>query len=130
MKNSIWVGKNKHGNYYWFSGKRPTINGDELIGEWYSGVWIAGFFNLDLKPLEIVELIYDTETGKIEVKREREIGWYLTVWSLQDTRAVARYWNGSVFHANRRSFTCEAMPESEITVLYKLPDNEYLKGLE
>ena len=136
MKNRIWVGKNDVGSSYQ-SDKELIIAENGNIREKVSkddcrasDSYKYDIYNLNLKPLEIVEIIIDTETQKYEVKRLREIGWYLTVWKLQDTRAVARYWNGSVFHANRQDRLCEPMHSHEITVLYKLPDNEYLKSLE
>ena len=140
MKNSIWIGKNKHGNYYGFSDKRPTINGGELCGNWhYSGAWLLDFFAIDLETLEIVELIYDTETGKIEIKREREIGWYVVECKSveDDGLTFACHWNGEnwnpVRNKNkwRRGVTWEGLNENEVTVISeKLPYNEYLKGLE
>lgn len=136
MKNRIWVGKNDVGSSYQ-SDKELIVAENGNIREKVSkddcrtsDSYKYDIYNLNLKPLEIVEIIIDTGTQKYEVKRPREIGWYLTVWKLQDTRAVARYWNGSVFHANRQDRLCEPMHSHEITVLYKLPDNEYLKSLE
>ena len=144
MKNRIWVGKNKDGEQFTCT-EKMTFGTDGKSKEYFCNSknekWnilvdiefncdYTDFFGLNLKNGEIVEITIDTETQKYEVKRPREIGWYLTVWKLQDTRAVARYWNGSVFHANRQDRLCEPMHSHEITVLYKLPDNEYLKSLE
>jgi len=87
-------------------------------------------YNLNLKPLEIVEVIIDTDTQKYEVKRERKKGWYLTVWLTDDKRAIARYWNGDAFHSNRNCGKCIPIPESEITVIYELPECDFLRSLE
>jgi len=121
MENSIWVGKNA-GNDCTFSAK-----------------YLADFFGLNLKNGEIVELIYDTETGKVEVKRPREIGWYLVecVKYEDDGLVFAAHWDGKNWNPVRNKakwrlgVTWKGLDENEVTVISgKLPDNEYLKGLE
>ena len=130
MKNSIWVGKNKCGGVYVFTGAKPFVKNGELCGNWYGGAWFADLFELDLKTLEIVELIFDTDTGKVEVKRAREIGWYLTANDGGRKGASAYHWNGSNWGRNRKG-GCFIHKDGTVTVISeKLPDNEYLKGLE
>lgn len=139
MKNSIWVGKNKCGGVYVFTGAKPFVKNGELCGNWYGGAWFADLFELDLKTLEIVELIYDTETGKVEVKQEREIGWYLVECKeIEDDGLIfAAHWDGKNWNPVRNKakwrlgVTWKGLDENEVTVISgKLPDNEYLKGLE
>ena len=137
MENSIWVGKNA-GNDCTFSAKSKMIkNGDGFVvpliaaEELYTSEYLADFFGLNLKNGEIAELIFDTETRKVEVKRPREIGWYLAVNHGSEIPR-ARHWDGMTFSACRkegRGF--KLFGENEITVISeKLPDNEYLRGLE
>lgn len=139
MKNSIWIGRNKHDSYYVFIGAKPIEKNGELCGNWNGGAWCMDFFNLDLKPLEIVELIFDTETGKVEVKQEREIGWYLVECKeIEDDGLIfAAHWDGKNWNPVRNKakwrlgVTWKGLDENEVTVISgKLPDNEYLKGLE
>lgn len=67
-----------------------------------------------------------------EIKREREIGWYLTERARNLKYAVARYWDGEDWCAvpNDRD-EYDSIRDSSINVVSdKLPYNEYLKGLE
>lgn len=139
MENSIWVGKSRDSGVYIFTEERPTSVSGGLHDKWYGGYWIIEFLNLDLKPLEIVELIYDTETGKVEVKRPREIGWYLVECKeIEDDGLIfAAHWDGKNWNPVRNKakwrlgVTWKGLDENEVTVISgKLPDNEYLKGLE
>lgn len=145
MKNSIWVGKNA-GNDYTFSAKSKMIkNGDGFVvpliaaEELYTSEYLADFFGLNLKNGEIAELIYDTETRKVEVKRQREIGWYLVecVKYDDDGLVFAAHWDGKNWNPVRNKnkwrtgTTWKGLAENEVTVISeKLPDNEYLRGLE
>jgi hypothetical protein len=136
MKNRIWVGMNDVGSSYQSDKElivaengniREKVSKDDCRA---SDSYKYDIYNLNLKPLEIVEVIIDTETQKYEVKRERKKGWYLTVWLTDDKRAIARYWNGDAFHSNRNCGKCIPIPESEITVIYELPECDYLRSLE
>jgi len=136
MKNRIWVGMNDVGSSYQSDKElivaengniREKVSKDDCRA---SDSYKYDIYNLNLKPLEIVEVIIDTETQKYEVKRERKKGWYLTVWLTDDKRAIARYWNGDAFHSNRNYGKCIPIPESEITVIYELPECDYLRSLE
>ena len=130
MENSIWVGKSRDSGVYIFTEERPTSVSGGLHDKWYGGYWIIEFLNLDLKPLEIVELIYDTETGNVEIKREREIGWYLTANGGGHKGATTYHWNGNDWCRNRKG-GCFTHEDGTVTVVSeKLPYNEYLKGLE
>jgi len=145
MKNSIWVGKNA-GNDYTFSAKSKMIKNDNgfvvpLIGgeELYTSEYLADFFGLNLKNGEVVELIYDTETRKVEVKRPREIGWYLVECKETDDDGLifAAHWNGKNWNPvrNKKKWRTgviwEGLNEDEVTVISdKLPYNEYLQSLE
>lgn len=130
MKNTIWVGMNKHCGVYIFTESAPTIKNGELCGLWENGEWMLKFLNIELKPLEIVEIIIDTETGKVEVKRPREIGWYLTVVEA-GTMAECRHWDGNNFCSCRARDGYPVYPDQKIKVISeKLPPNEYLKSLE
>ena len=145
MENSIWVGKNA-GNDCTFSAKSKMIkNGDGFVvpliaaEELYTSEYLADFFGLNLKNGEIVELIYDTETGKVEVKQEREIGWYLVECKeIEDDGLIfAAHWDGKNWNPVRNKakwrlgVTWKGLDENEVTVISgKLPDSEYLKGLE
>lgn len=136
MKNSIWVGKNA-GNDYTFSAKSKMIKNDNgfvvpLIGgeELYTSEYLADFFGLNLKNGEVVELIYDTETGNVEIKREREIGWYLTANGGGHKGATTYHWNGNDWCRNRKC-GCFTHEDGTVTVVSeKLPYNEYLRSLE
>jgi len=120
--------------------KKPTIQNGDFVNE--RGVYLSiindigydcyasDIYALNLKPLEIAEVIIDTDTQKYEVVRPREVGWYLTVWLTDDKRAIARYWNGDAFHSNRNCGKCIPIPESEITVIYELPECDFLRSLE
>lgn len=135
MKNSIWVGRNKSGGVYVFTGAKPFVKNGELCGNWYGGAWFADLFELDLKTLEIVELIFDTKTGKVEVMREREIGWYMGFIAdreLCSRHASAYHWDGETFAVARaKNHTARLFGANEIVVVSeKITDNEYLKGLE
>lgn len=136
MKNRIWVGMNDVGSSYQSDKElivaengniREKVSKDDCRA---SDSYKYDIYNLNLKPLEIVEVIIDTDTQKYEVKRERKKGWYLTVWLTDDKRAIARYWNGDAFHSNRNCGKCTPIPESEITVIYELPECDYLRSLE
>ena len=136
MKNRIWIGKNA-GNDCTFSAKSKMIkNGDGYVvplraaDELYTSEYLADFFGLNLKNGEIVEIIIDTETQKYEVKRPREIGWYLTVCenSYIDSTVVARYWNGTEWKIKIGS--AKWAGDDIIKVVSEKLDNEYLKSLE
>ena len=142
MKNSIWVGKNCKGDVI-ASFAKPQFTEDGLFTHnernLYANCHIGSCFALDLKPLEIVELIFDTKTGKVEVKRQREIGWYLVecVKYDDDGLVFAAHWDGKNWNPVRNKakwrlgVTWKGLDENEVTVISgKLPDNEYLKGLE
>jgi len=133
MENSIWVGKNCKGDVI-ASFAKPQFTEDGLFTHnernLYANCHVSSCFALDLKPLEIVELIFDTETGKVEVKRQRKIGWYLTAIGDVYKSTTAYHWNGVNWCSNRKD-GCSTHKEDCITVISeKLPDNEYLKGLE
>jgi hypothetical protein len=142
MENSIWVGKNCKGDVI-ASFVKPEFTEDGLFTHngrnLYANCHVSSCFALDLKPLEIVELIYDTETGKVEVKQEREIGWYLVECKeIEDDGLIfAAHWDGKNWNPVRNKakwrlgVTWKGLDENEVTVISgKLPDNEYLKGLE
>ena len=139
MKNRIWVGKNDVGSSYQ-SDKELIVAENGNIREKVSkddcrtsDSYKYDIYNLNLKPCEIVEIIIDTETQKYEVKRAREIGWYLGVVASEDDcykYATAYHWDGLNFTVCKRDgFT--RFCDNEITVVSeKLPYNEYLKSLE
>ena len=139
MKKSIWVGMNKNGGTYVFTGAKPVAKNGELHGNWHGGAWYSELFDLELKPLEIVEIIIDTETQSYEIKREREIGWYLVECKSveDDGLTFACHWNGKNWNPvrNKKKWRTgviwEGLNEDEVTVISdKLPYNEYLQSLE
>lgn len=134
MKNTIWGCKNAAGNAF-FSDKKLQVADGRIANIDDSQVYwdslLVDFLGVNLNAWEIVELTYDTETGKVEVKHPREIGWYLTVNedSFVIQFATARYWDGSIWKLNRKETKwCD---DGSITVVSDIiKDNEYLKGLE
>ena len=137
MKNRIWVGKNDVGSSYQSDKElivaengniREKVSKDDCRA---SDSYKYDIYNLNLKPCEIVEIIIDTETQKYEVKRPREIGWYLTD-RVMDNYAVARYWNGEFWCVKpNESQNYDNTIDSRIKVVSEIiRDNEYLKGLE
>ena len=110
MKNRIWVGMNDMGSSYQ-SDKELAIAKNGNVCEKVSGNDLVGsdkykydIYNLNLKPLEIVEVIIDTETQKYEVVRPREVGWYLVECSEYDDDdgiVFACHWNGENWVAVR-----------------------------
>ena len=136
MKNRIWVGKNDVGSSYQSDKElivaengniREKVSKDDCRA---SDSYKYDIYNLNLKPCEIVEIIIDTETQKYEVKRAREIGWYLTV--ADSVAATARHWNGEDWYGcKRRGDHFAGYTDREITVVSDIiRDNEYLKSLE
>ena len=137
MKNRIWVGKNDVGSSYQ-SDKELIIAENGNIREKVSkddcrasDSYKYDIYNLNLKPCEIVEIIIDTETQKYEVKRAREIGWYLTE-STTNNYAVSRYWDGEFWCVKPNEIkTYETIRDEKIKVVSEIiRDNEYLKSLE
>ena len=134
MKNSIWVCKNHNGNTFFSDKKLQVIDGrvtnkDETQVFWVGDLFL-NFLGVTLGEWEITHLIYDTETGKIEVKRDREIGWYLTAGGEGYERAVAYHWNGVNWCRNRKDGCGVHKEDCMVVVSDKLPYNEYLRGLE
>ena len=145
MKNRIWVGKNDVGSSYQSDKElivaengniREKVSKDDCRA---SDSYKYDIYNLNLKPLEIVEIIIDTETQKYEVKRPREIGWYLVECkSVEDDGLIfACHWNGENWNPMRnknkwrKGTIWKGLDENEVTVhSEKLPYNEYLKSLE
>ena len=137
MKNRIWVGKNDVGSSYQSDKElivaengniREKVSKDDCRA---SDSYKYDIYNLNLKPLEIVEIIIDTETQKYEVKRPREIGWFLTERRMNEY-AIARFWNGENWccKPNDRK-TYETLRDEKIKVVSEIiRDNEYLKSLE
>lgn len=94
MKNRIWVGMNEYHSAYMCT-QKIIANSDKGVlvyasdGGYFSSnhsdvcSYSADIYALNLKPLEIVEVIIDTDTQKYEVKRERKKGWYLTYADVQ-----------------------------------------------
>ena len=137
MKNRIWVGKNDVGSSYQ-SDKELIVAENGNIREKVSkddcrtsDSYKYDIYNLNLKPCEIVEIIIDTETQKYEVKRAREIGWYLTVNNLA-VIPRARYWNGEFWsiHPKKQTEYENRQDDAFSYISEKLPCNEYLKSLE
>ena len=139
MKNRIWVGKNEHGKSYTHTRKMHIADGMLVDNDGELSIssdkgfnyYPLDIYNLNLKPLEIVEITIDTETQKYEVKRLREIGWYLTERKLNEY-AIARFWNGENWccKPNDRK-TYETIHDEQIRVVSEIiRDNEYLKSLE
>ena len=137
MKNRIWVGKNDVGSSYQSDKElivaengniREKVSKDDCRA---SDSYKYDIYNLNLKPCEIVEIIIDTETQKYEVKRAREIGWYLTVKVLHGY-AVARHWNGENWCVKpNESQNYDTIIDEQIKVVSEIiRDNEYLKSLE
>ena len=141
MKNRIWVGKNDVGSSYQ-SDKELIVAENGNIREKVSkddcrtsDSYKYDIYNLNLKPCEIVEIIIDTETQKYEVKRPREIGWYLGYLAKEIKEwqyASAYHWDGVTFSAGRdKELGFKVFDEDEVTLISeKLPYNEYLKSLE
>jgi len=137
MKNRIWVGMNEYGNCYLSNKELSIKNGcvqekrslDSLRA---SDRYKYDIYALNLKPLEIVEVIIDTETQKYEVVRPREVGWYLTERTENLKYAVARFWNGENWCSvpnDRNGY--DTIPDGGIKVVSnKLPYNEYLRSSE
>ena len=136
MKNRIWVGKNDVGSSYQSDKElivaengniREKVSKDDCRA---SDSYKYDIYNLNLKPCEIVEIIIDTETQKYEVRRPREIGWYLTVCenSYIDSTVAARYWNGTEWKIKIGS--AKWAGDDIIKVVSEKLDNEYLKSLE
>lgn len=140
MKKIIWVGMNKNGGTYVFTGAKPIAKNGELCPQLrIDGAWYSELLDLELKPLEIVEIIIDTETQSYEIKREREIGWYVVECKSveDDGLTFACHWNGKNWNPvrNKKKWRTgviwEGLNEDEVTVISdKLPDNEYLRSLE
>lgn len=141
MKNSIWVGKNTlDGNVFLAKSKMIVDRNGYVVeaddsGELYLADYLVNFFGLNLKNGEIVELTYDTETGKVEVKLPREIGWYLGYLAKEVKAwqyASAYHWDGVTFSVGRdKELGFKVFDEDEVTLISgKLPDNPYLKSLE
>jgi len=102
------------------------VSGNDLVG---SDKYKYDIYNLNLKPLEIVEVIIDTDTQKYEVKRERKKGWYLTYVDVQ-VYWVARYWDGEKFSAVPKNPDSIRYPEDAL-IIDKTPlDSPFLKELE
>jgi hypothetical protein len=138
MKNRIWVGMNKDRKSYTFTEKL------EIAGGWLVGIdgrrletdndmgfnfYPLDIYALNLKPLEIVEVIIDTETQKYEVVRPREVGWYL-VWRANEPNfrcALAMKWDGEEWFTERGVKRHE---DANIRVLCKLETSDYLRSLE
>ena len=136
MKNRIWIWKNYVGSSYQ-SNKELVIAENGNIREKVSkddcrasDSYKYDIYNLNLKPLEIVEIIIDTETQKYEVKRPREIGWYLTVNPGAEVNfAAARHWNGEIWKLRpREKLHCSDRDVAVVSEIIR--DNEYLKSLE
>lgn len=74
-------------------------------------------FNLNLKPLQIVEIIIDTETQTYKIKKIIESGWYLTRYK-NGTLVFARYFNGANgWHYNPRLIDVPWVNEDEFEVV-------------
>ena len=139
MKNRIWVGRNELGKSYTHTRKMHIEEGIlvdndgelKISSDKGFNYYPLDIYNLNLKPLEIVEIIIDAETQKYEVKRQREIGWYLTVRELEKY-SVARYWNGEFWCCKpNESQNYDNASDSRIRVVSEIiRDNEYLKSLE
>ena len=139
MKNRIWVGRNELGKSYTHTRKMHIEEGIlvdndgelKISSDKGFNYYPLDIYNLNLKPLEIVEIIIDAETQKYEVKRPREIGWYLTVRELEKY-SVARYWNGEFWCCKpNESQNYDNASDSRIRVVSEIiRDNEYLKSLE
>ncbi len=139
MKNRIWVGRNELGKSYTHTRKMHIEEGIlvdndgelKISSDKGFNYYPLDIYNLNLKPLEIVEIIIDAETQKYEVKRQREIGWYLTVRELEKY-SVARYWNGEFWCCKpNESKNYDNISDSRIKVVSEIiRDNEYLKSLE
>jgi len=147
MKNSIWVGKNDNGKSYTHTRKMHIEDGLLVDKEGCLSInsdkgfnyYPLDIYNLNLKPLEIVEVIIDTETQKYEVKRPRGIGWYLVECKeIEDDGLIfAAHWDGKNWNPVRNKakwrlgVTWKGLDENEVTVISeKLPYNEYLRSLE
>ena len=136
MKNRIWIGKNDVGSSYQ-SNKELVVAENGNIREKVSkddcrasDSYKYDIYNLNLKPCEIVEIIIDTETQKYEVRRPREIGWYLTRMA-DDLITTVRFWNGDVWCAcPKKEGWIKHRDDTIIVESEKLPYNEYLKSLE
>ena len=136
MKNRIWVGKNDVGSSYQSDKElivaengniREKVSKDDCRA---SDSYKYDIYNLNLKPLEIVEIIIDTETQKYEVRRPREIGWYLRAVGDVYKDVGVSHWNGENWCRNRKD-GCGCHREGDLNIISeKLPDNEYLKSLE
>ena len=138
MKNRIWVGKNEHGKSYTHTRKMHIADGMLVDNDGELSIssdkgfnyYPLDIYNLNLKPLEIVEITIDTETQKYEVKRLREIGWYLTRMA-DDLITTVRFWNGDVWCAcPKKEGWIKHQDDTIIVESEKLPYNEYLKSLE
>lgn len=148
MKNRIWLGMNKAKEQF-ISVRKLVLkdgvfvdkDGDRIYSADDDGFneYVTDYYNLNLKPLEIVEVIIDTETQKYEVVRPREVGWYLVECLNYDDDGIvfACHWNGKNWAAVRnknkwkRGTIWGGIPDDKITVLSdKLPDNEHLRSLE
>lgn len=138
MKNRIWVGKNEIGKSYTHTRKMHIADGMLVDNDGELSIssdkgfnyYPLDIYNLNLKPLEIVEIIIDTETQKYEVKRLREIGWYLTVNPGAEVNfAAARHWNGEIWKLRpREKLHCSDRDVAVVSEIIR--DNEYLKSLE
>jgi hypothetical protein len=139
MKNRIWVGMNKDRKSYTFT-EKLEIRGGLLVGSdgrrlemdtnMGFNFYPLDIYNLNLKPLEIAEVIIDTDTQKYEVVRPREIGWYLRAVGDVYKDVGVSHWNGENWCRNRKD-GCGCHKDSNITIISdKLPDNDYLRSLE
>lgn len=131
MKNSIWVGKNSQGIVI-ASFVKPILSENGLFTSCGSTKYYThcecNVFGLALEEGEIVEVIHNTKTNEIVVKREREVGWYLTKDS--SNLVIARHWGGKNWCSNRKSRNDELTDEVITVVSAIIKDNEYLRGLE
>lgn len=132
MKNHIWVGGNFNGLTIVSFVKIELTKDGHFKGNISSDKYAhceGNTFGINVKRGEVIELIYDSETGKVTVVKPREIGWYVTKYG-RHTPPMNRHWNGHNWCVNRA--TNEPRYDNSVVKVLseKLPFIEYYAGLE
>lgn len=73
------------------------------------------FLGVNIEKYDVCQIIYDTKTPVLEVKRNRKRAWYLTreLDAEIPSAVVARYWNGECFKVTKNS---TAWKEDDLTI--------------
>jgi len=115
-----------------------TITKDEVGNLWQSVQGDSGqtndliyydFLDLGLVEGQSAEITFDTEKKTYTVRKSRDIGWYLTVYT-KHSGIRPRHWDGYNWCANRATNEAHISDDKIKVVSDKLPYNEYLLKAE